>query len=71
MQVIADIRIEHKSELFDKLDAVVAAAYADAAAHRRGILVTRHDFDHFTVALSPCIPFGITEEDDHVRRTEF
>ncbi|MGM7774607.1 hypothetical protein ACSVHC_01080 [Arthrobacter sp. KNU-44] len=71
MQVIADIKIEHKAELYEKLDAVIAAAYADAAAHCRGVLVTRHDFDHFTLALAPNIPFGIIHENDQARRNRF
>ncbi len=29
---------------------------------RQGILVTRHDFDSFTVALSDAVPFGLTRE---------
>ena len=36
MQVIADMKIQHQAELFEKLDAVVAAAYVDSAAHCRG-----------------------------------
>ncbi|MBT8159594.1 MULTISPECIES: hypothetical protein [Arthrobacter] len=71
MQIIADIKIQHKAELYEKLDAVIAAGYAGSAAHRRGVLVTRRDFDHFTVALSPTIPFGIIHEKDQARRRRF
>lgn len=70
MQVIADIKVQHKAELYEKLDAVITAAYADSVVHQRGVLVTRHQFDHFTVALSPNIPFGIIHENDQVRRSE-
>ena len=69
MQVIADFKVDHKAELYEKLEAVVAAAHADAFAdRRRGVLVTRHDFRHFTVALSPKVPFGIIREEDHAGR---
>jgi hypothetical protein len=29
--------------------------------------VTRLDFRHFSVALSPHVPFGLIHEQDHVR----
>lgn len=67
MRIIADIRIQHKAELSEKLDAAVAAAHAQATtAPTRGVLVTRHDFDHFSVALSPDVPFGVIHESDQI-----
>jgi hypothetical protein len=33
-----------------------------AMQKRQGILVTRHDFDSFTVAPSDAVPFGLTVE---------
>ena len=65
MLVIADFKVEHKTELYEKLDAAVAAAQSHALADgRHGVLVTRHDFGHFSVALSPDVPFGLIYEDD-------
>lgn len=68
-QVIADFKVKQKAELHEKLDAAVAAAQTDALVDgRHGVLVTRHDFDRFSVALSPDVPFGLILEDDQVRR---
>lgn len=69
MQIVADFRIQHEAELYEKLDAAVAAAHGKRLAGRRqGVLVTRHDFDHFSVALSPDVPSGTTREHDETRR---
>jgi hypothetical protein len=66
MQVIADFRVQQKTELHEKLNAAVAVAHSKALADRiHGVLVTRYDFDHFSVALSPDVPFGLTHELDH------
>lgn len=46
-----------------QLDDAVAVARAQAAIEgRQGILVTRHDYSSFTVALSDAVPFGLTRE---------
>lgn len=46
-----------------QLDAAVAVARTRAMREgRRGILVTRHAYDSFTVALSDDVPFGLTLE---------
>jgi hypothetical protein len=46
-----------------QLDEAVSVAIARAMhERRRGILVTRHDHDSFTVALSNAVPFGLTRE---------
>jgi hypothetical protein len=69
MQIIADFRVEHKAELYEKINAAVASAFSDGLAERtHGVLVTRHDFGHFSVALSPHVPFGLIHEQDQVRR---
>ncbi len=71
LHVIADIRLDHKTEMDEKLDAAVAAAHSHASADRTcGVLVTRHDFSHFSVALSADVPFGFIHEHDHARRNE-
>lgn len=68
MHVISDFRVKDKTELYEKLDAAVAAAHGYVRADKRhGVLVTRHDFDHFSVALSPNIPFGLIGEEDRSR----
>lgn len=69
MQVIADFRVKFKAEMDAQLDAAIATARSAAfAARTHGVLVTRHDFGHFTMALSPEVPFGLVLEQDHARR---
>lgn len=69
MHIIADFKIQRKAELYEKLDAAVAAARADEYSDKRhGLLVTRHDFGHFSVAFSPNVPLGLILEDDQARR---
>lgn len=70
MHIIADFKVERKADLYARLDHAVAAAQTYALAEtNRGVLVTRHDFDHFSVALSTNVPFGLIREDDQARRT--
>jgi hypothetical protein len=46
-----------------QLDEAVAVARTRAMrAGRQGILVARHAYDSFTVALSNAVPFGLTLE---------
>jgi len=46
-----------------QLDEAVAIARTWAMEEGcQGILVTRHDFDSFSVALSDAVPFGLTRE---------
>jgi hypothetical protein len=46
-----------------RLDEAVCVALSQAMLERsRGILVTRHRHDFFTVALSESVPFGLTLE---------
>ncbi|MDR7083379.1 hypothetical protein J2X01_002673 [Arthrobacter ginsengisoli] len=69
MHVISDFRVKDKAELHEKLDAAVTAAQSDALADGAGgVLVTRHDFSHFSVTLSPDVPFGLIHEDDQASR---
>lgn len=47
------------------LDGAVAAAIESAlSAGRHGILVTRLDYNRFTVSESPDVPFGVIYERD-------
>jgi hypothetical protein len=69
MHVISDFRVKDKAELYQKLDAAVTAAQTHALVDgAAGVLVTRHDFSHFSVTLSPNVPFGLIHEDDQARR---
>ena len=66
--VIADFRVSSASEARIKLaDAVTVAERAAFADRNHGVLVTRHSYNRFSVALSPAVPFGITIEHDYVR----
>lgn len=70
MLEVAEFRVETKTEMNQRLDAAIAAAHQTAfATGSHGVLVTRHDFSHFSVALSPEVPFGLTLERDKARRS--
>lgn len=65
MHKIADIEVQEKAGLNEKLNAAVAAAHSDPRAKGgMGVLITRRKLHHFTVALSPDVPFGLTQERD-------
>ena len=66
--LIADIKVQEKATLNERLNAAVAAAHADPRTKTGMGVVTRHKFDRFSVVLSPSVPFGITQEDDHACR---
>lgn len=52
-----------RQSMDSELDVVVSAAMEQAVADRcHGILVTRHDANKFTVALTDAVPFGLTRE---------
>lgn len=51
--------IEHR---LNEAVAIVRTAAMQDGLH--GILVTRHNFDSFTVSLSEDVPFGLTREHD-------
>lgn len=57
------ITVTDRASMERQLDEAVAAAMARAMHEgRQGILVTQHDNDSFTVALSDAVPFGLTRE---------
>ena len=58
------VRASSRGELEQKLEHAVSAARNKSLAlgKREGILVTRHDFNVFTVSLSATVPFGTTLE---------
>ncbi|WP_427006052.1 hypothetical protein [Pseudarthrobacter sp. H2] len=45
-----------------QLNDAVTFAQSRAMHERRGILVTRHGHDSFTIAVSDAVPFGLTRE---------
>ena len=45
-----------------QLNDAVALAQSRAMHEHRGILVTRHGHDSFTIAVSDAVPFGLTRE---------
>lgn len=52
-----------RASMEQQLDEAVAIAQTRAMQEGgEGILVTRHDFGSFTVALSDAVPFGLTRE---------
>ncbi|QOD05590.1 hypothetical protein IDT60_17405 [Pseudarthrobacter sp. BIM B-2242] len=64
-RLIADFVVATPEERDSKLDRAVSAARTLASIDARlGILVTRHDFWRFSVALSADIPFGQIQECD-------
>ncbi|MDQ0822443.1 hypothetical protein QFZ79_000180 [Arthrobacter sp. V4I6] len=69
MHVIADVHVRNKAEMDEKLDIAITAARSQALADgTRGLLVTRHEFSHFSVVLSADVPFGFTRERDLANR---
>lgn len=68
MHHIAHFRVESKTEMYEKLNAAITAAGKSAFNRSYGVLVTRHDFSHFSVVLSPDVPVGLIVEHDDARR---
>jgi hypothetical protein len=57
------VKVTDRASMERRLDEAVTLARTRAMQERRqGILVTRHDYDSFTVALSDAVPFGMTRE---------
>lgn len=63
------ITASSRAELEQRLEDAVSAARnrAVTSGRREGILVTRHDYDVFTVVLDSAVPFGLTLERDQWR----
>lgn len=63
MRYAVNVRIAHRKELESKLDRAVEGAIREALKEPgRGVLVTRHDHQTFTVELSPEVPHGTISE---------
>lgn len=58
------ITASSRSELEQRLEDAVSVARQRAitSGRREGILVTRHDYNVFTVVLDSTVPFGLTME---------
>lgn len=66
-QKIAEFRVSSRTEMERKLEIAVGEAFHRARVDgTRGVLLTRHGFDHFSVSLCPNVPFGSLHEDDQV-----
>jgi hypothetical protein len=65
------ITASSRSELEQRLDDAVSAARQRAvtSGRREGILVTRHDYNVFTVVLDSTVPFGSTVEQEQWRHS--
>lgn len=64
-QIFTEIIVTDASRRDTELNTAVTAALELAAQDKRcGILVTRHEFSRFTVALTPDVPFGVIHEHD-------
>ena len=65
MKVIDEFHVRNKAEMYERLEAGIAVARNHALADGTcGLLVTRHEFDRFSIALSPAVPFGLVSEVD-------
>ncbi|KRE72733.1 hypothetical protein [Arthrobacter sp. Soil762] len=68
-EIISDFVVTNTAQRDIELNlAIQFAAECATAGKHRGILITRHDFSRFTVALSPDVPFGVIHERDLVAR---
>lgn len=69
MRVVAEFHVKDKADMDENLDAAVMAAISHSLTDGTcGVVVTRHDFGHFSVALSPDVPFGLVHEQDLAHR---
>jgi hypothetical protein len=57
------VNVTDRASMERQLDQDVTIAKTQAMHEgRQGILVTRHDYNSFTVDLSEAVPFGLTRE---------
>jgi uncharacterized alkaline shock family protein YloU len=57
------VRINQRKELEEELDRAVQGAVQEALKNPgRGVLVTRHDHQKYTVELSSDVPYGMISE---------
>lgn len=61
--LVLEVTATDKASMDRELDSAVQIAREHAMLDgRRGILVTRHGAESFTVAVSEHVPFGLTQE---------
>ena len=64
-QNITHFWVQHASEIEEKLNNAVREAISRSREGLpRGLVLTRHDYNQFSVALSHDVPFGVTVEKD-------
>ncbi|MCO4253733.1 hypothetical protein [Pseudarthrobacter cellobiosi] len=65
--IIADLLVQHPADKETQLKLALGTAIQAAKVEKTcGVLVTRHHYGKFTVALSPTVPYGQTYELDLV-----
>lgn len=64
MRILTEFRVQCRAEMEERINSAIAAAHCELSDRSGGILVTRHTFDHFSVAVVPHIPFGLIYEQD-------
>lgn len=63
--IIADLLVKDPADKENQLTSALGAAIQAAAVEKVcGVLVTRHHYAKFTVALCPTVPYGQTHEVD-------
>jgi len=68
--LIADFVVATVQERDFELERAITTAEFRASKDRKlGIIVTRHDFCHFSVALTADVPYGLICERDHADHT--
>jgi hypothetical protein len=64
-RIIAGLHVQNPADKETQLTLALRAAIKAAKAEKTcGVLVTRHHYAKFTVALSPTVPYGQTHELD-------
>lgn len=64
-RIIADLFVRDPADKETQLALALEAAIQAAGVQKAcGVLVTRHQYSKFTVALSPAVPYGLTYELD-------
>jgi hypothetical protein len=67
--LIADFDVATVQERDFELDrALTTAKFRAALGRKLGIVVTRHDFCRFSVALTAEVPYGTIQEHDQLQR---
>jgi hypothetical protein len=69
MSILVEFRAQGAADAEEQLNAAVEVVRRGVGHNRGGgILITRHDFDHYSVAVSAEVPYGWIHENDLARR---